>query len=47
VALGGIDATNIAEVAATGAAGVAVIRAVFGSAKPGESVVSLLQLWNP
>lgn len=46
VALGGIDATNIAEVAATRAAGVAVIRAVFGSAQPGESVRALLSMWK-
>lgn len=46
IALGGIDASNIAEVAATGAAGVAVIRSVFGSSNPGESVRSLLRLWS-
>ena len=46
VALGGIGAANIGEVARTGAAGVAVIRAIFGTASPGDATADLLQKWN-
>jgi thiamine-phosphate pyrophosphorylase len=37
VAIGGIDASNVASVVAAGAAGVAVIRAIFGAKNPEQS----------
>ena len=46
VALGGVDARNAAEVAGTGAAGVAVIRAIFASSSPRQATADLLQTWE-
>lgn len=46
IALGGVCAANIAEVAATGASGVAAIRAVFAEADPGEACRVLLERWD-
>ena len=46
IALGGINAANIEDVAKTGAAGVAVIRAIFGAAAPGKATARLLELWR-
>lgn len=46
VALGGISVSNIAEVAATGAAGIAVIRAVFGARHPAEATAELISRWD-
>ncbi|MGH7649641.1 MAG: thiamine phosphate synthase [Gemmatimonadaceae bacterium] len=37
IAIGGIDASNVASVIAAGAAGVAVIRAIFGAKDPEQS----------
>jgi len=45
VALGGISHSNISEVAQTGAAGIAVIRAIFGSSNPGAATKQLLEAW--
>ncbi len=44
VALGGIDATQLPSVLASGASGVAVIRAIFGTASPREATRALLEL---
>jgi len=44
VAVGGIDAANAAEVIGTGAAGIAVIRAVMGAADPAGATKTLLGL---
>jgi thiamine monophosphate synthase len=41
VAIGGIDATNAALAIAAGAAGVAVIRAVFGATDPEDAARAL------
>ncbi len=46
VALGGISASNIGEVASTGAAGAATIRAVFASGSPKEAAGGLLRRWQ-
>jgi thiamine-phosphate pyrophosphorylase len=46
IALGGISADNIGEVARTGAAGVAAIRAIFAARNPAEAVRSLLQKFD-
>ncbi len=46
LALGGIDASRIADVAQTGVAGIAVVRAIFGAADPGEATSRLLRLWE-
>lgn len=42
IGIGGIGPANVGEVAATGAAGVAVIRAVMAAAEPGRVVEALL-----
>ena len=42
VGIGGVDTTNVEQVAGTGAAGVAVIGAVMGAGNVGEVVKSLL-----
>ena len=47
VAIGGIDATNSAEVLAAGAAGVAVIRAVLGAPDPRAAARELMQGARP
>lgn len=44
VAIGGINEGNLAELAGSGAAGAAVVSAVFGAEAPGEAVSRLLQL---
>ena len=44
VAIGGIDATNAAEVFAAGADAVAVVRAVFAQPKPGDAARKLLDI---
>lgn len=41
VGIGGITASNVASVMATGAAGIAVISAVVGAAEPGEAAKEL------
>ncbi len=41
VAIGGIDANNVADVMAAGAAGIAVISALFGSADPAAAARAL------
>lgn len=46
IALGGISLANIAEVARTGAAGAAVVRAIFGSGDPGAATKRLLEAWT-
>lgn len=46
IALGGISAANLSDVAATGAAGFAAVRAVFGSGDPGGAVRDLLRDWR-
>ena len=43
VAIGGIDAANVAQVARTRAAGVAVVRALMRAAEPGEEARKLLE----
>ncbi len=45
-ALGGISLENVGSVAQTGAAGIAVIRAVFGSASPETATRTLLDRWD-
>jgi thiamine-phosphate pyrophosphorylase len=47
IALGGIDRTNLAAVMQTGAAGAAVIRAVFGQANPAQATRELIALADP
>jgi thiamine-phosphate diphosphorylase len=46
VAIGGIDAGNIAEVAHTAAAGAAVVSAVMAAADPATAVRALLDAWQ-
>ncbi len=46
IALGGVCAANVAEVAKTGACGVAAIRAVFAEADPGGACRVLLERWD-
>lgn len=46
VGIGGIDTARATEVAATGAAGAAVIGAVMGAEKPGPAVRRLLAPWG-
>lgn len=46
IALGGIDGSNLAEVAATGAAGIAVIRAIFAATSPRSATAQLLARWD-
>ena len=41
IAIGGIDTSTVAEIAAAGASGIAVIRAVLGSADPEQSAAAL------
>lgn len=43
VAIGGVDAGNAEDVAAAGAAGVAVIRAVMAAADPGRATAGLVE----
>lgn len=42
-ALGGVNLTNVKEAMASGAGGIAVIRAVYASPDPGAAVAALLQ----
>lgn len=46
VALGGVSESNIAEIARTGAAGAAAIRAIFAARSPAESVSALMKAWK-
>jgi thiamine-phosphate pyrophosphorylase len=46
VAIGGIDAGNIAQVAAAGAAAAALISAVFDAPDPAAAAAELIQRWN-
>ena len=46
VAIGGIDAGNIHQVAAAGAHAAALISAVFDAADPGRAAAALVQLFN-
>lgn len=46
IAIGGVDATNIGEVARAGAAGAAVVSAVMAAPKPGAVVTELLGGWG-
>ena len=46
VAIGGIEATRIGEVAGAGAAGVAVLSAVWGEDDAAEAVGALLRAWE-
>lgn len=45
VAIGGIDASNLATIKAHGAPAFAVVRAVNGARDPGAAIRSLQQLW--
>jgi thiamine-phosphate pyrophosphorylase len=46
LALGGVGLANLAEVAAGGASGIAVVRAVFGARSPREATAELLEAWR-
>lgn len=46
LALGGVELSNVAQIAATGAAGMAAIRAIFASADPGRATADLLHRWD-
>lgn len=46
IALGGISAENIAQIARAGAAGAAVIRAIFAAPSSGDAVRNLLIEWE-
>lgn len=46
VAIGGINATNIAALKDTGVAGVAVVSAIAAAADPQEAAAELLRLWR-
>jgi thiamine-phosphate pyrophosphorylase len=46
VAIGGITASNAAEMKKVGAAGVAVIAAVFGAADPEAAARAIRKAWN-
>jgi thiamine-phosphate pyrophosphorylase len=46
VAIGGIDANRIGEVAGAGAAGVAVLSAVWGADDAAHAVATLLRAWD-
>lgn len=46
IGIGGVSATNAAAVAATGAAGMAVVSAVMAAPDPGAATRSLLERWD-
>jgi thiamine-phosphate diphosphorylase len=46
VAIGGIDATNLGDVAQTGAAMAAVVSALARAADPRATAAELVQRWN-
>ena len=46
VAIGGINATNAAEVIATGVDGICVVSAIAASARPREAAAQLRELWE-
>lgn len=46
IALGGISAVNAGAVAETGAAGVAVVRAIFAARDPAAATRELLEAWD-
>lgn len=46
LALGGIGVLHLAEIAETGASGVAVIRAVFGARSPRQATEAMLAAWD-
>lgn len=46
LALGGVGLGQLREVAAAGASGVAVIRAVFGARSPRDATRALLRVWH-
>lgn len=46
VGIGGVSAANAAEVAATGAAGLAVVSAVMAAPDPGAATRALLKSWS-
>ena len=46
IAIGGVNATNIGEIARTGAAGAAVVSAVMAAPQPGTATEELLKGWE-
>jgi thiamine-phosphate pyrophosphorylase len=46
VGIGGVSAANAAEVAATGAAGLAVVSAIMAAPDPGAATRALLESWS-
>lgn len=46
VAIGGINATNAAEVIATGVDGICVVSAIAAAARPREAAALLREIWE-
>jgi thiamine-phosphate pyrophosphorylase len=46
IAIGGVDASNIGEIARTGALGAAVVSAVMAAPQPGSAVAELIRGWE-